>query len=205
MIRRPPRSTLFPYTTLFRSVSTYGLTFEPGTAFFRRKTSGELRGTPEEAERDMYLRAIHFLKQKRFAHYEVSNFAVPGFECRHNLVYWHADEYFAFGPGAARYVHGRRTTNVRRVTQWLKAWTQGEPCYEEDERLAPEDKAREAIMLALRLRAGLDLNQFQKRFGKRSWHFLTYSIWVTWSLFYLLPQPRTIKSGPLLLGFPSYT
>lgn len=148
-----------------KHLSTYGLTFEPGTAFFRRKKAGELRGTPEEAERDMYLRAIQFLQQRGFGHYEVSNFAVPGFECRHNLVYWHADEYFAFGPGAARYIHGRRTTNVRRVTQWLKAWTQGEPCYEEDERLASEDKAREAIMLALRLRAGLDLKEFQKRFG----------------------------------------
>lgn len=148
-----------------KHVSTYGLTFEPGTAFFRRKKSGDLRGTPEETERDMYLRAIHFLQQHRLRHYEVSNFAVPGFECRHNLVYWHAEEYFAFGPGAARYVHGRRTTNARRVTQWLKAWTQGEPCYEEDERLAPEDRAREAIMLALRLRAGLDTEQFQRRFG----------------------------------------
>ncbi|MFO0975058.1 MAG: radical SAM family heme chaperone HemW [Planctomycetaceae bacterium] len=148
-----------------KHVSTYGLTFEPGTAFFRRRKSGDLRTTPEETEREMYLQAIRVLKQDRFQHYEVSNFAVPGFECQHNLVYWHAEEYFAFGPGAARYVHGRRTTNARRVTQWLKTWNLGEPGYEEDERLNDEDKAREAIMLALRLRSGLHIGSFQKRFG----------------------------------------
>lgn len=148
-----------------KHISTYGLTFEPGTSFFRRKNSGELPKAPEEIEREMYVHAIEFLQQHGFCHYEVSNFAHRGSECRHNMVYWTADEYFAFGPGAARYVHGRRTTNARRVTQWLKAWTDGVPVYIEDEQLTTEEMAREAIMLALRLRSGLNLEQFEQRFG----------------------------------------
>lgn len=148
-----------------KHISTYGLTFEPGTSFFRRKNSGELPKAPEEAEREMYVQAISFLQEHGFSHYEVSNFAQRGFECRHNMVYWTADEYFAFGPGAARYVHGRRTTNARRVTQWLKSWTDGVPAYIEDEKLTTEEMAREAIMLALRLRAGLSLSEFEQRFG----------------------------------------
>lgn len=113
----------------------------------------------------MYLDGIEMLSRRGFEHYEVSNFAVPGFQCRHNNVYWNAEEYFAFGPGAARYLDGVRSTNCRSVVRWLNSWRAGQPCEEDRETLTLEEKAREAIMLALRRMRGLHVPQFEARFS----------------------------------------
>lgn len=155
------RASLLPVV----HVSTYGLTWEQGTPFFRRQRSGELQRAEEELERSQYLRAIKQLTLAGFEHYEVSNFARPGWQCRHNLVYWRAEEYLAFGPGAARYVQGVRSTSCRSVVKWLRSWSGGQPCVEEEECCDPEQRAREAIMLGLRLRRGFDVADFEQRFG----------------------------------------
>lgn len=146
-------------------LSTYGLTYEQGTPFFRREKQGQLLRLPDDDERTMYLDAVTEISNGGFEHYEVSNFARPGFRCRHNQTYWQADSYFAFGPGAARYTNGIRSTNSRSVIRWLRAWLDGSPCVEESEELSAEDKAREALMLALRMIDGLNLSEFEDRFG----------------------------------------
>lgn len=150
----------FPLT----HISTYGLTLEQGTSFHRRERRGELHRAPEELEREMYLSGIEFLQQHGFEHYEVSNFARDSFRCRHNLVYWNADEYFAFGPGAASYIHGVRRTNCRSVVRWLKSWDDGVPCVEDTEQLDAEQRACEAMMLGLRLRRGFSSADIESRF-----------------------------------------
>ena len=94
----------------------------------------------------------------------VSNFTRPGFRCRHNTVYWEAEEYFAFGPGAARYVNGIRSTNSRNVTRWINSWLQKKPAIQDFEQLSTESRAREALFLALRLCEGIDLGEFERRF-----------------------------------------
>lgn len=160
------QQTLETATSLpVKHISTYGLTFEKDTPFFRREQHGQLKRTPDELERTMYLNAIGHLSGSGMQHYEVSNFADTGFECRHNMVYWKADEYFAFGPGAASYLNGVRRTNTRSVVRWLKSWQQGDSAVEDCEELSNEEKAREAIMLALRMRKGLNVGEFEKRFG----------------------------------------
>jgi oxygen-independent coproporphyrinogen-3 oxidase len=146
-------------------VSTYGLTYEQGTAFWTRRARGDLAALDEETERRMYAAAMDRLPAAGFEHYELSNFAKPGFRCRHNTVYWRADEYFAFGPGAASYVDGVRRTNHRSVTTWLERVLSGQPGHDVEERLPAEERAREALMLGLRLREGIDLAQFAARFG----------------------------------------
>lgn len=148
-----------------KHISTYGLTYEKGTPFFRRERSGALRRLSDDQEGRMYLDGIEMLSRRGFEHYEVSNFAVPGFQCRHNNVYWNAEEYFAFGPGAARYLDGVRSTNCRSVVRWLNSWRAGQPCEEDRETLTLEEKAREAIMLALRRMRGLHVPQFEARFS----------------------------------------
>ena len=144
-------------------VSTYGLTFERGTTFWGRLERGELRRADEESDRAMYLAAIDTLTGAGFEHYEVSNFARPGHRCRHNEVYWAAEEYFAAGPGAARYVEGHRETNHRSTTTWLKRVLAGESPVAEQESLGPEDRAREALVLGLRRLAGVDRAAFAAR------------------------------------------
>lgn len=146
-------------------ISTYGLTFERGTTFWGRRARGELRSADEELERNMYLTSIDTLTAAGFEHYEVSNFARIGHRCRHNEVYWAGDEYYAAGPGAARYIDGRREMNHRSTTTWIKRVLAGESPVAESETLAPEDRAREGLVLALRRREGIDREHFAARFG----------------------------------------
>jgi oxygen-independent coproporphyrinogen-3 oxidase len=146
-------------------VSTYGLTFERGTSFWSRLQKEELAQVTEEEERRMYLAAIDFLTQAGFEHYEVSNFARPGHRCRHNEVYWAGDTYFAAGPGAARYVEGRRETNHRSTTTYLKRVLAGQSPVAESEVLSPEDSARERLVFGLRRLEGVEREGFAAATG----------------------------------------
>lgn len=146
-------------------ISTYGLTFERGAQFWSQQRKGKLTAIDDETQRRMYLEAIDRLSFEGFEHYEVSNFAMPGHRCRHNEVYWHGASYFAAGPGAARYVHGRREVNHRSTTTWMNRVLAGESPVAESESLGPEDRAREALVLALRCLRGVRLQPFAERFG----------------------------------------
>src|SRR5947209_1707164 len=116
-------------------VSTYGLTYERGADFWRRRLHGELTPLDEESERELYAEAIDLLIGCGFEHYEVSNFARPGHHCRHNEVYWAGEEYFAAGPGASRYIAGVRETNHRSTTTYLNRVLSGKSPVAESERL----------------------------------------------------------------------
>jgi oxygen-independent coproporphyrinogen-3 oxidase len=146
-------------------ISTYGLTFERGTAFWTRLLRGELARMDEELERSMYAAAIDTLTGAGFEHYEVSNFARPGHRCRHNETYWAGEGYFAVGPGAARYVAGRREMNHRSTTTWLKRVLAGQSPVAECETLAPADRAREMLVFGLRRLAGVERADFATRSG----------------------------------------
>lgn len=113
----------------------------------------------------MYASAMERLSSGGFVHYEISNFARPGYECRHNRVYWQGDEFYGFGPGAARYLNGTRSTAHRSVTNWLKRVLAGESGIAESETLTPEQRAREAVMLGLRQTAGIHLETFERQTG----------------------------------------
>lgn len=146
-------------------ISTYGLTWERGTDFTRRREAGELVPADEELERAMYAAAIDELIAAGFEHYEVSNFARPGRRSRHNEVYWAGQEYFAAGPGAARYVNGVRETNHRSTTTYLKRVQAGESPVAEQEQLSDEARARERLVLGLRRLEGVDRDEFAKTAG----------------------------------------
>jgi len=146
-------------------VSTYGLTFERGTTFWGRLTRGELARLDEELERAMYIEAIDALSAAGFEHYEVSNFAQPARRCRHNEVYWAGDEYFAAGPGAARYIDGRREMNHRSTTTWLRRVLAGESPVADSEALSAEGRARELLVLGLRRLEGVKRAAFLARTG----------------------------------------
>jgi oxygen-independent coproporphyrinogen III oxidase len=146
-------------------ISTYGLTFEKGTAFWTRREQRELKQVDEELEREMYAAAIDRLTAVGFEHYEVSNFAKPGKRCRHNEIYWTGGEYFAAGPGAARHVAGVRETNHRSVTKWLRCIQNGQTPVAERECLNAEDKARELLVFALRRLEGVERDWFSGKTG----------------------------------------
>ena len=122
-------------------LSCYGLVFEKGTALWKQREQGEVRPLDEELERSMYETTIDRLSGAGLAMYEISNFARPGHESRHNLVYWANDAYFGFGVGAARYVRGVRSVNTRELPAYLRRIESGEPATGPSEELTPEERA----------------------------------------------------------------
>ena len=114
----------------------------------------------------MYETMIDRLALAGLTMYEISNFARPGHESRHNLVYWANDAYFGFGLGAARYVEGVRSVNTRDLAAYLRRIEAGEPATGPTERLDAEARARETAMLMLRRTAiGIDRDDFELRTG----------------------------------------
>ncbi|MCC7420571.1 MAG: radical SAM family heme chaperone HemW [Planctomycetaceae bacterium] len=146
-------------------ISTYGLTFEKGTTFWSRRLKGTIAPVPDDLERAMYGDAMDRLTAAGFVQYELSNFARPGRECRHNQTYWRQDPYFGHGPGAARYLRGKRSMNHRSVTTWIRRIQAGESPIAEIDELSPEDRAREAIYLGLRQADGVSRRELFERTG----------------------------------------
>jgi oxygen-independent coproporphyrinogen-3 oxidase len=146
-------------------MSVYGLTFEKGTRFWARRQRGQLAQANEETEREMYLLAMNKLIQQGWQHYEISNFALPGFRCRHNEVYWKGGSYFAAGPGASRHVDGCRETNHRSTSTYLKRVLTGQSPVAESERLSAEERAREQLVFGLRMLEGVGRAEFAEETG----------------------------------------
>ncbi|MEP5611843.1 MAG: radical SAM family heme chaperone HemW [Cyclobacteriaceae bacterium] len=144
-------------------ISIYGLTIEERTVFGKRKQSGELIEEPEEMAASQYLRTIEVLESKGYRQYEVSNFAKPGCESRHNSSYWAGAKYLGIGPGAHSYDGKSRRFNVRNNAMYLKAIsTNGS--YHESEELSQTQIANERILTCLRTRNGIDLEKFESDF-----------------------------------------
>jgi oxygen-independent coproporphyrinogen III oxidase len=147
-------------------LSCYGLVFEKGTPLWSRQQSGQVQPLSEELERVMYETTIDRLARAGLPMYEISNFARPGEESRHNLVYWANDAYFGFGVGAARYQRGVRSTNTRDLAAYLRRVEAGESATGPHEELSPEERARETAMLMLRRTvAGIERDDFELRTG----------------------------------------
>ncbi|WP_422929418.1 radical SAM family heme chaperone HemW [Singulisphaera sp. PoT] len=147
-------------------LSCYGLVYEKGTALWKQWNAGQVREVDEESERAMYAHTIERLGREGLAMYEISNFARPGHESRHNLVYWANDAYFGVGVGAARYVSGVREVNTRDLHAYLRRIEADEPATGPTETLEPEPRARETAVLMLRRTiVGLDREDFTRRTG----------------------------------------
>lgn len=148
-----------------RHVSTYALTFEKGTSFWSRRRRGDLSAVDERDEIRMYDCGRRRFADAGLEHYEISNFAAPGFRCRHNLTYWRGDGWFAAGPGAAAFVDGNRVVNHRSTTTYLKRIESGLSPIAESESISAEQAAREAAAFGVRMIDGVDLAELQRRAG----------------------------------------
>lgn len=146
-------------------LSLYALTLEPGTRFERLRAGGKLDLPDEDTELAMYEACIARLTAAGYEHYEVSNFARPGFRSRHNQVYWRNEEYLGFGPGAVSYVAGRRWKRERLPARYVRKVAAHEDLSVESECLDTAGALGETMMLGLRLRDGLPLERIRERFG----------------------------------------
>ncbi len=142
-------------------ISVYGLILEEGTPLYKSRKSLFLPNEDEECE--MYYLASKKLSLGGYSHYEISNYAKPTYECRHNLKYWHNEEYIGFGISAHSYYSGKRFSNSDNISAYLD-----EKC----EKYISEDADAEYeyVMLRLRLSEGFSLSDYCRQFGNNFLH-----------------------------------
>ena len=138
-------------------LSAYSLIVEPGTRLAARIKRGELNGVDDDVHADYYLIAEAELVAAGLDWYEVSNWARPGHECRHNLAYWRGHDWWGIGPGAHSHVGGVRWWNLRYPTRYSARLLNDESPAEAREELSAEDRRIERVLLELRLAEGLEL------------------------------------------------
>lgn len=146
-------------------LSCYGLKVEEGTPLFARRDTADLPG--DEAQAEMYLDTVRFLARHGFRQYEISNFARPGRESRHNLKYWTLQEYAGFGPGAHSDFGGTRYAYGRDLEEYIRGVREGTPMLSERESIPPLERDTEWLMLRTRTVLGLDPKEFETRFRRR--------------------------------------
>lgn len=146
-------------------ISCYSLKVEEGTPLCRKLDLGELTPIDDELDREMYHLAVGFLKGNGFKHYEISNFAKPGHECRHNMIYWKAEEYLGLGAGAHSYLDGRRFNNAASPEGYIRSADKGDFPVENIEVIGNKESIFEYIMLGLRLTDGIEFVEFSSRYS----------------------------------------
>ncbi len=140
-------------------VSAYSLIVESGTRLHARIGRGEVPLPDDDIAADRYLAADARLSEAGFGWYEVSNWARPGGECRHNLGYWRGDHWWGLGPGAHSHVGGVRWWNVRHPSAYARRLDAGESPAQAREELTAQERHIEEVMLGLRLATGLPLHR----------------------------------------------
>ncbi len=146
-------------------ISAYSLTIEPGTPFYEQ--FGDIEGSVagEETERKLYWMTVDMLKTHGYRHYEISNFAKPGFESRHNTGYWKRNQYLGMGLGASSCLPGAGGQERSRNTTDLETYLQNPMIREEGSVLTRQEMIEEAMYLGLRMMDGVDTDAFEKEFG----------------------------------------
>ena len=148
-------------------ISSYALTVEPKTALENWISKGKVANPKEEEQNEEFYYLSDFLKDNGFDHYEVSNFAKPGFYSRHNSAYWKYKEYLGIGPSAHSYNgHDTRSWNIANNQQYIKKLNSN-ILAKETEILSQEDQFNEMIMIGLRTIWGVDLESLNNKFSNK--------------------------------------
>ncbi len=143
-------------------ISAYSLILEDGTPLKEEYDRGELVLADEEEERKMYELTKEFLLEYGYERYEISNYARPGKECKHNIGYWERVDYLGFGIGAASKIGNKRFRNTENREKYIAFPTES---YEEIQELSMAEEMEETMFLGLRLVEGVSLEKFRKLFG----------------------------------------
>jgi putative oxygen-independent coproporphyrinogen III oxidase len=147
-------------------ISAYSLIIEPKTIFYNLWRKGTLPLPSEEEEAEMYEEAMRQMELHGYQQYEISNYARPGFQSRHNLTYWNNEEYYGIGAGAHSYVNGVRRANIGPIKQYIaKVQETGLP-YREIHRVTRMEQMEEEMFLGLRKTEGVSKQRFSEKFGR---------------------------------------
>ena len=153
-------------------ISAYGLTYEPGTRLWHQRERGEVIEVPEEQCLEMYRILVSLLEGAGYEHYEISNFALPGYHSRHNSSYWNDTPYLGLGAAAHSYDGKVRRSNPANLQEYIDKVMVGETACEQEE-LTRWERYDERVMLGLRTNQGVDANKLRNDFGNEAWrHFV---------------------------------
>ncbi|CAG7639587.1 Heme chaperone HemW [Paenibacillus solanacearum] len=144
--------------------SIYSLKVEENTLFHTLYQRGQLPLPEEDEEVGMFELIMDTLRGAGYGQYEISNFARPGFESRHNMMYWRNQSYYGLGAGAHGYVHGLRHVNIKGVQPYIDATRSGLPILEKNE-VDREEAMEDFMMVGLRMRRGVRRADFMEQFG----------------------------------------
>ena len=158
-----------------KHISAYSLIFEEGTVLNNMKRLGKVKEADIDLETEMFDYTSEFFTSRGFEHYEISNFAKPGFQCRHNLKYWQREEYISFGPSASSFVGNKRWTNIKNLLKYLESIESGNEAKDFEEEIDDEKATTEFIFLGLRSK-GIDVNKFNRQFNINFKHKYLHSI-----------------------------
>lgn len=145
----------------------YSLILENQTMFMNWVRRGKMQLPEQELEAQMYAETIEAMEKAGRMQYEISNFAKPGFESQHNLVYWNNQNYFGLGAGASGYLENRRYKNRGPIQHYMKALTDNQLPILEEERLSQKEQIEEEMFLGLRKISGVDKTVFESRFDQK--------------------------------------
>jgi putative oxygen-independent coproporphyrinogen III oxidase len=146
--------------------SGYSLIIEPKTVFYNLLQKGKLPLPGEDAEAEMYETLMEQMENGGLKQYEISNFAIPGFESRHNLTYWNNEEYYGFGAGAHGYVDGIRQSNFGPLKKYMEPLSKGKLPIMDAHKVTLEEKMEEEMFLGLRKTEGVSIRHFEEKFGQ---------------------------------------
>lgn len=146
-------------------ISIYGLQLEEGTAFQRMEALGKLQLPTDELVEAMHDYIVEKLPETGYQRYEISNYALPGYESKHNLSYWQDVDYLGLGSGAHSYWQGIRYENPRGIDDYISALEAGRLPADVEEQVDRQAHMEEYCFLGLRTAAGIDKNLFQQKFG----------------------------------------
>lgn len=148
-----------------RHLSCYSLIVEEGTPFYDMYNEGKLKLVDEDTEREMYYYCVDYLKDRGYERYEISNFAMEGFSCRHNITYWRDEEYIGVGAGAHSYVSNVRYNNKYGITDYIKG-IKTKSQKDNITQVYVNDEMSEFMFLGLRMTHGIEKERFKNRFNK---------------------------------------
>lgn len=146
-------------------LSLYNLSIEKDTRLAKLVEAGLVKPCDEDLAADMYEAALELTERAGYSQYEISNFALPAHECRHNLAYWRNEPYLGFGLSAASYLNGNRWTNTEDWKEYLQGAANGKIPKRELEKLEGKTAAGEEIMLLLRTSSGADIDLLSTKYG----------------------------------------
>ena len=148
-----------------KHISAYSLILEDGTPMKKLVDEGRLTVPTDDETVDMYNSVYAVLKKYGYVRYEVSNFALPDYECKHNIVYWTGKEYLGIGLASHSYMSGKRFCNTEDFDKYVSNLMDKKLAVESVETLSPVQKREEEIMLALRSNLGLDTYRLDRLYG----------------------------------------